>query len=396
MKKICFVLSAVLLLTLLLPACKDSLSSDPVVELSQQECTINPGDTYQISYTVSPEGTPVEFISSDSKIASVDNNGLITALEPGNISIAVSAGEYSRAYMDVTVTIASATAIPTVQISHTKLELIEGAEFSLTATVKEGTAELDAPVVWTSSDETVVVVSDGKVSAGKCGEAVITATADVNGQMLSASCPISVYTYYEITLDKQSVQAPLGGVIKLNATVRDDQGNTVTPQAGDLELISSDPTAIVVENDTFKVISISDRIPSVGVRYKGNVATIPVDIFSVTADFFTDSTYDFYGEVGDVQFSGVQFLSTVYQPYIYFTQEGIEKLQAYAKENGYSTLRISAYAILYNNSFVLNNEKWIGAQWTSHDIPISKLSTSYFLWSQSEGATEVYMRFELY
>lgn len=396
MKKICFVLTAFMLLSFLLSACNNQPSGDPVVELSQQECTVYPGDTYQISYTVTPEGTPVEFISSDSKVASVDSKGVITALETGTVSIAVSAGEYSRAYMDVTVEIASATAIPNVLLSHEQLELIEGAEYLLSASVMEGTKEQDTPIIWTSSDETVATVSDGKVSAVQCGEVVITASAELNGQTVSATCPISVHTYYEITLDKQSVQAPLGGVIKLNATVRDGQGNPITPQAGELELISSDPTAIVIENDTFKVISISDRIPSVGVRYKGNVATIPVDIFSVTADFFTDSTYDFYGEVGDVQFSGVQFLSTVYQPYIYFTQEGIEKLQAYAKENGYSTLRISAYAILYNNSFVLNNEKWIGAQWTSHDIPISKLSTSYFLWSQSEGATEVYMRFELY
>ena len=154
--------------------------------------------------------------------------------------------------------------------------------------------------------------------------------------------------------------------------------------------------------------------------------SIDVDIASLTTefDFWSQSegiadiylTFEFYkaevinpasftgklnfesfeGEVGGKQITGIKATSNEYQPHFHFTQSGIDRIKAYAAENNVDTLRISAYAILYNNSFVLNNQIWLGEQWSSIDVDITSLTTEFDFFSGSESTTEVYLTFEFY
>lgn len=400
MKKISLILAIVLLLSFALTACGDQEakgSSDPVITLSENTCTLNPGGTYQLSYTVNPEDTPVEFVTSNPEVISVDSTGKLTALDIGTASVAVSAGEYSRAYMDVTVVLPSAASIPGIQLSSSSLEMITGSEFTLSAQVQDGKNTLEGiSLTWTSADASIATVDGGKVTAVAPGETELIVSGEVDGQKVENVCSVTVFDYYEITLDQDVIDAPMGETIRISATIKDANGQVVVPQKGELEYITSDPKAISVSGNTFKVISISDRTPSVGVRYKGNVATVPVNIFSVTADFFSSDTFDFYGEVDGVTFSGVLYKSSAYQPKFYLTQEGIDRLNNYATEHGYKTLRMHSYSILLNNAFVLDNRIWTETKaWDVTDLPLSTLTTEFEFWSQSEGTTEIYMWFEL-
>lgn len=387
-----FLLAVALCFTL--TACSNALSPDEaIIMLPEGTCSLMPGETFQISYTISPEGTPVEFISSDSETVTVDESGLVQAVKSGTATIAVSAGDYSKAYLNVTVSADVMASIPCVILSCEELEMISRTEYNMTATVRDGNEILtDCPLTWESSDESIVQVTGGAVTAVAPGEAVITASASVDGETATASCAVAVHDHYKIELDKQGVSTSVGGKFTLAASIYDGDGQLVRPEAGELEYITSDPKSIAVSGSTFEVINIGS--PSIGVRYKGNVASIPVDIFGVTADFFSDSTKDFYGEVDDVTFCGVMYETSVYQPHLYFSEKGVEQIKAYAVKNGCHALRVHAYAILKNNFFVLNNEVWIGHEWQTHDIPLSQISTSYDFWSQSEGTTEVYMWFE--
>lgn len=400
MKKISLILAIVLLLSFALTACGDQMgkgSSDPAITLSENTCTLNPGGTYQLSYTVNPEGTPVEFITSNPQVVSVDSTGKLTALDIGTASIAVSAGEYSRAYMDVTVVLPSSASIPSIQLSSSPLEMITGSEFTLSAQVQDGKNTLEGiSLTWTSADTAIAVVDGGKVTAVAPGETELIVSGEVDGQKVETVCSVTVFDYYEITLDQDVIDAPMGETIRISATIKDANGQVVVPQKGELEYITSDPKAISVSGDTFKIISISDRIPSVGVRYKGNVASVPVNIFSVTADFFSGDTFDFYGEVDEVTFSGVLYKSGAYQPVFYLTQDGIDQIKSYAAEHGYSTLRMHSYPILLNNMLCLDHRFWIANRsWDVTDIPLSDLTSDFEFWSQSEGTTEIYMWFEL-
>ena len=60
-----------------------------------------------------------------------------------------------------------------VSLDRTSVELIEGDEITLNATVKPDNAT-NKRVTWSSSDESVAKVSDGKVVALAPGNAIIT------------------------------------------------------------------------------------------------------------------------------------------------------------------------------------------------------------------------------
>ena len=118
---------------------------------------------------------------------------------------------------------------------------------------------------------------------------------------------------------------------------------------------------------------------------------IPARVFTGGGFSFAD----YSGTLGGVAFDGIRALSGSYQPTFYFTQDGVDRINAYAAANGYSTLRIHSWAILYDNGFVVNGN-WTGGggSWYTTDIAVSAISTSTSFWSQSQGSTEVYMWFE--
>ena len=108
------------------------------------------------------------------------------------------------------------------------------------------------------------------------------------------------------------------------------------------------------------------------------------------------SFYNYAGEAGDTVINGIQIKSGDYQPYFKFSAEGLEKIKAYAKENDVNFLKIHSYAILFDNGFVVGNQHTRAGQWNEVDIAVDSLNEEYTFWSQSQGATEIYMWFEFY
>ncbi len=83
------------------------------ITLAQTEITLEPGETYQVEYALSPEEAEGElkWESSDESVAQVDDKGCITALESGECTVAVTADSGARAKLTVCVTLSS-DAIP--------------------------------------------------------------------------------------------------------------------------------------------------------------------------------------------------------------------------------------------------------------------------------------------
>lgn len=398
MRKISVFLAIVMILGIGLSACDNQAvgkNSDPVVTLSEDSCTLSIGETYQLSYTVNPENTAVEYIVSDTSVVSVDASGKISALGAGTATVVVSAGEYSRDYLEVTVNVPAASGIPVVLLSSNSVEIIAGMEFTLSAHLQVGSSVIDGTsIMWSSADPTIATVENGTVSAAAVGTTEIVASTEYGGQKVETVCPVTVIEYYEISLDQDLIEVPMGATIRVNATIRNADGQIVEPQEGELEYISSDTSAISVDGTVFKVIGICDRMPSVGVRYKGNVATVPVDIFSVSANFFQTSATDFYGEVSNQTFSGIVLEHSGYQPHFYFSEYGTQQIAEYAQKNGFTVLRMHSYPIFKNNSWRINGRYLPTNQWSTTDVPISEIDETFWFWSESDGPTEVYMWFE--
>ena len=145
------------------------------------------GDDYPLHATVNPSDATdqtVTWSSSETRIATVDASGKVTAVSVGSATITAKAGDKS-ATCSVTV---NPMPVSTVTLDKTTLELTTGESATLTATVGPDNAT-DKTVTWSTSDATIASVdSAGKVTAGRAGTATITAKA---GEV-TATCTVKV------------------------------------------------------------------------------------------------------------------------------------------------------------------------------------------------------------
>lgn len=179
------------------PPVVDPVDSDPVTELSvdKKELTLTVGDSAVLTAT-GAEG--YQWSSSDEAVATVDENGTVSAVTAGTATISVATEDASAACV-VTVEKKEQTEEPPKQGTSKELKLglnvnpnpprrADGTyEFNMGvgdefALYVDGT---DSDVTWASSDPSKVTIgSDGTIKRIASGEVDITATVD--GQTIKA------------------------------------------------------------------------------------------------------------------------------------------------------------------------------------------------------------------
>lgn len=159
------------------------------ITLDQTSLEMNSGTTAQLTATLSPEGAfgNVTWSSSDESVATVDAYGVVTAVAGGTCTITATAGgSLKTATCSVTVK----QLVQSITLSQTKVVLELDGYVRLTATVLPENAA-NKNVVWSSSNEDVASVRNGRVDAYGYGTAVITCTAQ-DGSGVSASIQVVV------------------------------------------------------------------------------------------------------------------------------------------------------------------------------------------------------------
>lgn len=139
-------------------------------------------DKIQLEANYSPVNTThrkVRWSSSNDKILKVDSNGLVTGVSAGKASITLTSedGKYSDTY-EIEVT--NNKTVYNITLDKKEIALYLGESASLTATVYPKNA-LDKKVIWESSNDSIVKVVNGKVSAVGEGTAVIKAITNDGG-----------------------------------------------------------------------------------------------------------------------------------------------------------------------------------------------------------------------
>ena len=124
----------------------------------------------------------VTWTSASPSIATVDGNGVVTAVAPGKAKITAA----SKA--DPTKTDECTVAVSGITLNKTSLTLLVGRTESLTYSAFGAAA--DKGIVWTTSNPSVAEVSGGTISAHYEGSATITATANTTGY--TAQCNVTV------------------------------------------------------------------------------------------------------------------------------------------------------------------------------------------------------------
>ena len=158
------------------------------ITLGSTSLSMITGAKHTLVMNVTPNDFTDEVVwkSSDTSIVTVDNMGIITAKAVGTATVRVAVGEKTAS---CTVTVVQPVTSISLNKSSLSLEAFE--EYLLTAMVSPSNAA-DKSIVWASSDEAVVSVTQkGKVCAVSKGTAAITATAK-DGSGKYGSCNVTV------------------------------------------------------------------------------------------------------------------------------------------------------------------------------------------------------------
>lgn len=221
-------------------------SNVQTIQLSQNELTMYDTETCLISASVGPddaENKTLFWSSSNESVATVSQNGEITAHSLGITKIVASSTDGSNisATCDVTVI---PTPVSSITLDKTSANLTVMETVQLSAIITPGNAHNKA-IKWASSDEAIAIVdAKGLVTAKAIGTAIITATA-ADGSGASATCSINVVKTEanSISIDASgSTTLRIPGSVQLTAIV---QPETTTDKA--VTWISSNPSVASVD-----------------------------------------------------------------------------------------------------------------------------------------------------
>ncbi len=155
------------------------------LELNKTSLTLGIGEKYTFVKDTDIPEFPFVFTSSNSKIATVDSNGTVTAVSCGTVTITCSTGNGLKASCNVTV----GEMAQSITLNKTNLTLGVGEEFDLNSYISENTFAYFRWYSSSNSDVASVAKSGGLVTAKKQGTATITCKL-YNG--LTATCQVTV------------------------------------------------------------------------------------------------------------------------------------------------------------------------------------------------------------
>ncbi len=156
--------------------------------LNRNYLNLTKGASEVLTAIVKPDNATyraISWSSSNSQVATVDNNGKVVAKGGGKAVISATAGGQT-ATCEVTVSVP----VSSVSLNKTNLTMVAGATEVLTATITPADAT-DKIVIWSSSNPQVATVSEnGTIKALLPGTTQIKATCAGGGR--SATCTVKV------------------------------------------------------------------------------------------------------------------------------------------------------------------------------------------------------------
>jgi len=159
---------------------KTSIPSEPEsITLDKNNLELFEGDSEKLTATVSPDTANVIWTSSDESIATVDQNGNVTAIKEGVITVTAQVANTNLiAECIVTVKKQGNAESESITLDRNILELLEGSQDKLTATISPEDSA-NKKVIWSSSDESIATVDqNGNVTAIREGETTIIAKVE--------------------------------------------------------------------------------------------------------------------------------------------------------------------------------------------------------------------------
>lgn len=242
------ILSIFMVLLLFLSVCLQTKTSfaatkAPLIVLSSYSRTMKIGQEYRLWAVTSDLSIPT-YSSSKRSIASIDSSGLITAKKAGTTKISVKSGK-SITYCNITV---SKTIIT---LNKKSISLEHGETWKLTAKTSNGSTP-----TFKSNKKSVATVSDqGKITALKPGEAIITVKTD----QTEAQCKVKVKKP-TITLSAKNYTLTVGQQQKIKAKVSSGLEPTWSSSKSSVAFVDQDGQVTAVKTGTATIKAKLDGI----------------------------------------------------------------------------------------------------------------------------------------
>lgn len=155
------------------------------VTLNYTDISLNEGESITLKATIIPKDATVQTVawsSSDNSIATVDQNGTVTAITQGSATILAQVGD-----KQVACAVTVIKKVTSITLDKSILNLLVGETSTLTAIVLPEDAT-DKTVTWYTYDSSVATVENGVVKGEGIGETRIFAAAG----RYTASCNVTV------------------------------------------------------------------------------------------------------------------------------------------------------------------------------------------------------------
>src|SRR6185437_1360481 len=251
------------------------------VTVTPATASVQQGQTVQLS--ASPKdangnplsGRVVTWSSSNTSVATVTGNGLVTGGAAGSATItATSEGKTGTAAITVTL-----VPVASVTVSPASPTVTAGQTVQLTATPKDanGNPLTGRTITWSSSNTSVATVSSsGLVSGVVAGSATITATSE--GQSGTAAITVTNVSVASVTVSPATASVVAGQTVQLTATPKDANGTALT---GRVVTWSSSNTAVASVNASGLVTGGAAGSATITATSEGKTGTAAITVTSV-------------------------------------------------------------------------------------------------------------------
>ena len=234
----------------------DSVPVTGVVVSSAGDATsVNPEGTLTLTATVTPDNATdrtVTWTTSDPSVATVSQDGVVTGVAPGNVTITATAGGISG----TKVLTVNSIPVQSVSIGEDR-NIVLGSSVSLECTFTPANAT-NKTVIWESNDDSVATVSsDGTVVARGVGSATITVTTDDGSKTDEITVTVSAVPVTGIEIVGAPSSLKVGDApYQLNAVISPANASTTT-----VSWISSNPSVLSVSSQGIVTVLQASEAP---------------------------------------------------------------------------------------------------------------------------------------
>lgn len=311
------------------------------IQISNESISLEIGQSFTLSVSGSFEGEVV-WGSSNTAVATVSNLGVVTAYASGSAEITAKVGD-QKVKCAVEVKTQPVTTDKILMISSPELNLKVGESKQLEITC----LNLTGSAVWSTEEEQIISVENGKITALSAGRTVVTVT--LGG--LTDSCIVTVADAIEIILEKPNDYL-LCNMSREMLCALYINGNKADSNL--LSWTSSNPEVIEVQKGV--VTAKIDGVAVVSASYEGVSASIEYEVkqtISTVDDFKNIKLTGRYILANDIDFNNVAIESIA--PYLSTTADGANSVSS-------SYLQVNMFqGSIDGNGYALKNvDPWGG------------------------------------